>query len=99
MEASHGKGPSLMSLWPVLSSLRTSTIVTLMDIKCMMPVSDAGVHLRQSSSQGKPQADLVCDEGSGWIMDWWTGGAKNTHLPLFKGLPVCKGVIHLDKIK
>ena len=33
----------------------------------MMPVSDAGVHLRQSSSQGKPQADLVCDEGSGWI--------------------------------
>ena len=65
----------------------------------MMPVSDAGVHLRQSSSQGKPQADLVCDEGSGWIMDWWTGGAKNTHLPLFKGLPVCKGVIHLDKIK
>ena len=74
MEASHGKGPSLMSRWPVLSSLMISIVVTLIlstivvisiilstikMIKCMMPVSDASVHLRQGSSQGKPQADLV----------------------------------------
>ena len=96
MEASHGKGPSLMSRWPVLSSLMIHIIVsTIMVIKCLMPVSNAGVHLRQSSSQGKPQADLVCDQGSGWDV------IRNceTHLPLFEGLPVSKGVIHLDKIK
>ena len=68
MEASHGKGPSMMLPWPVLSSLMISIILsTIMVIKCLMPVSNAGVHLRQGSSQGKPQADLVCDEGSGWI--------------------------------
>ena len=67
MEASHGKGPSMMLPWPVLSSLTISIILsTIMVIKCLMPVSNAGVHLRQGSSQGKPQADLVCDQGSGW---------------------------------
>ena len=75
-------------------------------VKCKMPVNNAGVHLRQGPSQGQPQSDLVCvSKDSGLSLESSLTVLKceldedGNHLPLFEGLPVCKGVVHLGKIK